>query len=69
MKPSTSNRVDIYLVFVTVPSLRCAWRVNITWQVYEGAPGRGTAVRDGEGHSVDLRGQVRDVQGQVGVSI
>lgn len=43
--------------------------MNITWQVYEGAPGRRTAVRDGEGHSVDLRGQVWDVQGQVGVSI
>lgn len=36
-------------------------RVNITWQVYEGAPGRRAAVRDGEGHSVDLRGQVWDV--------
>lgn len=43
--------------------------MEITWQVYEGAPGRGAAVGDGEGHSVDLGGQIWDVQGQVGVSI
>lgn len=35
--------------------------IAITWQVYEGAPGRRAAVRDGEGHSVDLRGQVGDI--------
>ena len=36
-------------------------KVSVTWQVYEGAPRRRAAVRDGEGHSVDLRGQVWDV--------
>lgn len=36
-------------------------RVDVTWQVDEGAPGRRAAVGDGEGHSVDLRRQVRDV--------
>lgn len=36
-------------------------RIVVTWQVYEGAPGRRAAVRDGEGHSVDLRGQVWDI--------
>lgn len=36
-------------------------RVDVTWQVDEGAPGRRAAVGDGERHSVDLRRQVRDV--------
>lgn len=35
--------------------------VDVTWQVDEGAPGRRAAVGDGEGHSVNLRCQVRDV--------
>lgn len=42
---------------------------GITWQVYEGAPGRRAAVGDGEGHGVDLGRQVWDVQGQVSVSV
>lgn len=35
--------------------------IAVTWQVYEGAPGRRAAVRDGEGHSIHLRGQVGDI--------
>lgn len=59
----------ISVLLVIVPSAVPARRTEITWQVYEGAPGRGAAVRDGEGHSVDLRGQIWDIQGQIGVSI
>lgn len=59
----------MYSILVTPIPMSChlcmTWLLNerivITWQVYEGAPGRGAAVRDGEGHSVDLRGQVRDI--------
>lgn len=69
MSKQQQKQVDIYLLLVIVPSLPCTKREDITWQVYEGAPGRRTAVRDGEGHSVDLGGQVWDVQGQVSVSI
>lgn len=57
------------VLLVIVPSAVPAGRTEITWQVYEGAPGRGAAVRDGEGHSVDLGGQIWDIQGQIGVRI
>lgn len=57
------------VLLVIVPSAVPARGTEITWQIYEGAPGGGATVRDGEGHSVDLRGQIWDVQGQIGVSI
>lgn len=59
----------ISILLVIDPSAVPGGRTDITWQVYEGAPGGGAAVGDGEGHSVDLGGQIWDVQGQVGVSI
>lgn len=59
---------DVYwsLLFPRPVTFLCMiWLLNggivITWQVYEGAPGRRAAVRDGEGHGVDLRGQIGDV--------
>lgn len=45
------------------------WAYWLTRQVNEGASGRRAAVWDGEGHGINIRGQIVDIQRQVGVSV
>lgn len=42
---------------------------EFTWQVDEGTSGRRAAVGDGEGHGINTRGQVVNIQREVGVGV